>query len=75
MLSKQLNKQFSWGSTPQENYQGAIMELDKLLKKRSIISCTIKDGICIVQYASKEMKLLDISGMGIVEVLDFILEE
>lgn len=50
------------------------MELDKLLKKRSIISCTIKDGICIVQYASKEMKLLDISGMGIVEVLDFILE-
>lgn len=63
------------GSTPQENYQGAIMELDKLLKKRSIISCTIKDGICIVQYASKEMKLLDISGMGIVEVLDFILEE
>ena len=49
------------------------MELDKLLKKR--ISCTIKDGICIVQYASKEMKLLDISGMGIVEVLDFILEE
>ena len=48
------------------------MELDKLLKKRSIISCTIKDGICIVQYASKEMKLLDISGMSIVEVLDFI---
>ena len=62
-------------ATPQENYQGAIMELDKLLKKRSIISGTIKDGICIVQYASKEMKLLDISGMGIVEVLDFILEE
>ena len=51
------------------------VELDKLLKKRSIISCTIKDGICIVQYASREMKLLDISGMGIVEVLDFILEE
>lgn len=51
------------------------MELDKLLKKRSIISCTIKDGICIVQYTSKEMKLLDISGMSIVEVLDFILEE
>ena len=51
------------------------MELDKLLKKRSIISCTIKDGICIVQYASKEMKLLDISGMSIAEVLDFILEE
>ena len=51
------------------------MELDKLLKKRSIISCTIKAGMCIVQYASKEMKLLDISGRGIVEVLDFILEE
>lgn len=51
------------------------MELNKLLKKRGITSCTIKDGICIVQYASKEMKLLDISGMNIVEVLDFILEE
>lgn len=51
------------------------MELDKLLKKRSIISCTIKDGICIVQYASKEMRLLNITGMSIVEVLSFILEE
>lgn len=51
------------------------MELNKLLKKRGITSCTIKDGICIVQYASKEMKLLDISGMSIVEVLEFILEE
>lgn len=51
------------------------MELDKLLKKRGITSCTIKDGICIVQYVSKEMKLLDISGMSIVEVLGFILEE
>lgn len=51
------------------------MELNKLLKKRGITSCTIKDGICIVQYASKEMKLLDISGMSIAEVLDFILEE
>lgn len=51
------------------------MELNRLLKKRGITSCTIKDGICIVQYASKEMKLLDISGMSIVEVLDFILEE
>ena len=51
------------------------MELDKLLKKRSITSCTIKDGICIVQYASKEMKLLDVTGMSIVEVLGFILEE
>jgi hypothetical protein len=51
------------------------MELSKLFKKRDIISCTIKDGICIVQYASKEMKLLDISGMSIAEVLGFILEE
>lgn len=51
------------------------MELDKLLKKRGITSCTIKDGICIVQYASKEMRLLNITGMSIVEVLDFILEE
>lgn len=51
------------------------MELNKLLKKRGITSCTIKDGICIVQYASKEMKLLDISGMSIVEILSFILEE
>ena len=51
------------------------MELDKLLKKRGIISCTIKDGICIVQYASKEMKLLNITGMSIVEILSFILEE
>lgn len=51
------------------------MELNKLLKKRGITSCTVKDGICIVQYASKEMKLLDISGMSIAEVLGFILEE
>lgn len=51
------------------------MELDKLLKKRGITSCTIKDGICIVQYASKEMKLLNITGMSIVEILSFILEE
>lgn len=51
------------------------MELDKLLKKRGITSYTIKDGICIVQYASKEMRLLNITGMSIVEVLDFILEE
>lgn len=51
------------------------MELNKLLKKRGITNCTIKDGICIVQYASKEMKLIDISGMSIVEVFDFILEE
>lgn len=51
------------------------MELDKLLKKRGITSCTIKDGICIVQYASKEMRLLNITGMSIVEVLSFILEE
>ena len=51
------------------------MELNKLLKKRGITNCIIKDGICIVQYASKEMKLIDISGMSIVEVLDFILEE
>ena len=51
------------------------MELNKLLKKKGITSCTIKDGICIVQYASNEMKLLDISGMSIAEVLDFILEE
>lgn len=51
------------------------MELNKLLKKKGIISCTVKDGICIVQYVSKEMKLLDISGMSIVEVLGFILEE
>ena len=51
------------------------MELDKLLKKRDITSCTIKDGICIVQYASKEMRLLNITGMSIAEVLSFILEE
>lgn len=51
------------------------MELSKLFKKKSIKSCTIKDGICIVQYASKEMKLLDITGMDIREVLSFILEE
>lgn len=51
------------------------MELDKLLKKKGITSCTIKDGICIVQYASKEMKLLNITGMSIVEILSFILEE
>lgn len=51
------------------------MELNKIFRKKGITNCTIKDGICIVQYISKEMKLLDISGMDVVEVFRFILEE
>lgn len=48
------------------------MELWKLLKRKNIKSCTIKDGICTVQYISKEIKFADISDMNVKEVIRFI---